>query len=270
MGGTTTAAVRRRLAVLSGVVGLLLGLAGLAGLSLDRSDAAVLERAEAAVATGEVGEAGGALLSDSFAPFAPFADAARADAEAGSDAELLTFDTEPREVARAAEDDSWDGYRADVTFIEPEPESTPPHDPQRVIIPSIGVDASLVELGLAPDGSMITPDFGLAGWYIKGPAPGDDGPAVIVAHVDSVRGPDVFFNLRHLQPGDEIHVPSSDGRTATFVVESSEMQPKEALPVDRIWGKTDGPALRLITCGGNFNQARRSYESNVIVYASPA
>jgi hypothetical protein len=31
---------------------------------------------------------------------------------------------------------------------------------------------------------------------------------------------------------------------------------------------TTGPSLRLITCGGPFDRSVRSYEDNVVVYAS--
>jgi sortase (surface protein transpeptidase) len=139
--------------------------------------------------------------------------------------------------------------------------------PVRVQIPSIGVDADLRAIGLLEDGSMEVPDFGLAGWYNLGPRPGEAGPAVIVAHVDSYQGPDVFFRLRELSSGDVVKVRHKDGTTSRFVVRSSEQQLKEKLPVDRIWNKTSEPVLRLVTCGGDFDETERHYRSNVIVYA---
>jgi sortase (surface protein transpeptidase) len=142
--------------------------------------------------------------------------------------------------------------------------------PVRVVIPAIDVDADLVALGLNDDGSMEVPDFGLAGWYEPGPRPGEPGPAVIAAHVDSVRGPDVFFRLRDLAMGDKVTVEYADGSDTTFVVKNSEQQLKEDLPVERIWNPTDHPVLRLITCGGEFDASARSYLSNLIVYASAA
>lgn len=142
--------------------------------------------------------------------------------------------------------------------------------PVRVVIPAIDVDSELVPLGLNDDQSMEVPNFGLAGWYEPGPRPGARGPAVIAAHVDSVNGPDVFFRLKELSAGDEITVKHADGTDTTFVVRRSEQQLKEDLPVDRIWSDTEEVALRLITCGGNFDPEARSYKSNVIVYARQA
>jgi sortase (surface protein transpeptidase) len=152
----------------------------------------------------------------------------------------------------------------------PSPEAAQVAKPIRLSIPAIDVDADLVDLGLNDDGSMEVPNFGLAGWYEPGPRPGAPGPAVIAAHVDSVRGPDVFYRLKELTPGDRITVEHADGATTTFKVKRSEQQLKEELPADRIWNDTDKVVLRLITCGGDFDRNERSYRANVIIYAAAA
>jgi len=156
-----------------------------------------------------------------------------------------------------------------VTAVTVE-EATPSNEigvPARVIVPSVDIDADIVGVGLQEDGAMETPDFGLAGWYRLGPRPGESGPAVIVAHVDSVRGPDVFNRLDELTAGDAIVVEDAVGGRARFIVRDSETIAKSELPIDRIWSDGADPVLRLITCGGEFDRAIRSYESNVIVYA---
>ncbi len=150
----------------------------------------------------------------------------------------------------------------------PPPVTAPAAEPVGITIPAIGVDADVTAVGLDDDTSMQTPDFGLAGWYAEGPRPGDPGPAVIVAHVDSRSGPDVFYRLRELQPGDQIMVEQADGNTATFVVERSEQVDKDQLPTDHIWNHTTDRVLRLITCGGRFDRSIGHYTDNVIVYAA--
>jgi hypothetical protein len=157
--------------------------------------------------------------------------------------------------------------RADPT---PEPPALPSGAPERVEIAAIGVDAELVELGLEPDGAMEVPDFGLAGWYTEGPPPGHPGPAVVAAHVDSRAGPDVFYRLRDLAPGDTVTVHYDGGDEAVFTVTSSERVPKDDLPGDRIWPVTADRLLTLITCGGEFDRSVRHYRDNVIVYTRPA
>ncbi|MFH0917350.1 MAG: sortase [bacterium] len=140
-----------------------------------------------------------------------------------------------------------------------------PH-PVRIVIPAIEVDATTIDVGLLDGGDMEVPPFGKAGWYALGPAPGAGGPAVLVAHVDSTKGPDVFYRLKDLKPGDEILVYGEDGDLATFVMDTKEQQLKSELPVERIWSDTWEPVIRLITCGGEFDRDSRHYLSNVIVY----
>jgi sortase (surface protein transpeptidase) len=115
-------------------------------------------------------------------------------------------------------------------------------------IPAVGVDATVVPVGLLAGRTMAVPAVDQAGWYEPGPRPGEAGPAVIVGHVDSRRGPAVFFRLQELRPGDRIVVGLDGGGTRSFLVEQVERQPKEDLPVGRIWNRTDRPVLRLITC----------------------
>jgi len=164
---------------------------------------------------------------------------------------------------------------AAVPTTAPSTEDTPtpvvadagPGAPTRVTIPAIGVDAALVPVGLKDDGSMQTPDFGAAAWYEPGPRPGEPGPAVVVAHVDSaVGGLDVFGRLRELRPGDQVTVHYPDS-ARTFVVTDLEQTAKADLPTTRIWNGTTAPVLRLITCGGAFDRGARSYLDNIVVYA---
>jgi Sortase domain len=100
---------------------------------------------------------------------------------------------------------------------------------------------------------------------IEIPAVGVDAP---VGHVDSRRGPAVFSRLQELRPGDRIVVGLDGGAARSFLVERVERQPKEDLPVGRIWNRTDRPVLRLLTCGGSFDRCTGHYRDNVIVYAT--
>ena len=143
-------------------------------------------------------------------------------------------------------------------------------EPVTIEIPVIDVDADLVPLGLRRDGAMEVPGNGLAGWYRPGPRPGQPGPAVVAAHVDSGRGPDVFFRLRDLRPGDAVTVVDDADARHRFVVVDTERSAKTDLPVARIWSDGDAPVLRLITCGGAFDRTTGHYVDNVIVYAEAA
>ncbi|MDJ0663934.1 MAG: class F sortase [Acidimicrobiia bacterium] len=140
--------------------------------------------------------------------------------------------------------------------------------PLRVRIPSIEVDAPIIDLGLNPDRTIEVPsDFDDTGWYTGRSVPGEIGPGVVVGHVDSRRGPAVFFRLRELTAGDVILVDRSDGRVAWFEVTDVVLVKKDAFPTEAVYGGTEAPTLRVITCGGEFDRDERSYLGNLIVYA---
>ena len=144
-------------------------------------------------------------------------------------------------------------------------------DPVTIRIPSIQVEAPIIGLGLRDDGSIEVPeDTDQTGWWRDGPEPGEKGPSVILGHVDSRVGPAVFFRLTELKAGDRIHIDREDGTTVTYAVESSEHHAKDDFPTDAVYGATDEPTLRLVTCGGDFDRNARSYIDNLIVFASLA
>jgi sortase (surface protein transpeptidase) len=141
--------------------------------------------------------------------------------------------------------------------------------PSRITIPKIGVASRLDQLGRAPDGTVEVPDrWEVAGWYAPGPRPGDPGSAVILGHVDSKRGPAVFFRLRELRPGDEIKVTRADGSVVRFVVERTGQYDKQRFPTDDVYYPTLRSTLRLVTCGGQFDDTAGHYRSNIIVFAT--
>jgi sortase (surface protein transpeptidase) len=141
--------------------------------------------------------------------------------------------------------------------------------PVRIDVPRIGVRSSLDRLGRARDKTVEVPTrWEVAGWYAAGTRPGDPGSAVILGHVDSKRGPAVFFRLRELREGDEIQVGRADGSTIRFVVERVAQYDKQRFPTDEVYYPTLTPALRLVTCGGEFDATAGHYRSNVIVFAT--
>ncbi|ANZ37812.1 class F sortase [Lentzea guizhouensis] len=147
----------------------------------------------------------------------------------------------------------------------------PPSEPTEVRIPKIGAVSSLVPLGLNPDETVEVPPVEQpmqAGWYRHARTPGEPGPAVVLGHVDGNRQAGIFFRLKELVAGDEVVVSRKDGTTATFRVRRTEQIAKDSFPTEAVYGDTDVPELRLITCGGSYDQAARSYRDNVIVYAT--
>jgi sortase (surface protein transpeptidase) len=139
----------------------------------------------------------------------------------------------------------------------------------RLLVPAAGIDTPLPPLRVDPAGALVPPDdVATAGWFSQGPAPGDAGPAVLVGHVDSTAGPGVFFRLRGLRTGDEVVVRRADGSAVRFTVTRVARYPKTAFPSAAVYGPTADPELRLVTCGGAFDRAARSYLDDVVVFAT--
>ncbi len=149
----------------------------------------------------------------------------------------------------------------------------PPAEPIGLRIDVIDVTSTLVSLGLNTDDTIEVPPVESpmqAGWYRYGPTPGEIGPAVILGHVDGGGRDGVFARLDELSTGHEIAVTRADGRTAVFSVTRTVQLPKARFPTEAVYGDTRGAQLRLITCGGEFDESGGSYRDNVIVYAALA
>jgi hypothetical protein len=143
--------------------------------------------------------------------------------------------------------------------------------PVAIRIESLGVDTAVVAAGAEPaTGEMaVPPDPSVVAWYQFGPAPGEAGSAVLAGHVDYGGRPGSFFSLASLEPGASVAVTGADGREQRFVVTARRQFSKPQLPVAELFTRDGPPTLVLVTCGGGFDRAARSYLDNVVVYAVP-
>ncbi|TVL90577.1 class F sortase [Streptomyces sp. SAJ15] len=145
-----------------------------------------------------------------------------------------------------------------------------PRSPATAIsIPAVSLEAPVVGLGLDRQGRLATPPMDAprqAGWYERGASPGEPGTALMVGHRDTRTGPAVFLNLAQLRPGDEIDVDRADRRTAVFTVDAVRTYRKAEFPDARVYGHTDRPELRLLTCGGRFDP-KTGYAANIVVFS---
>lgn len=146
----------------------------------------------------------------------------------------------------------------------------PGSKPVSVSIPTIGVQLSLIELGLQPDGTLAVPSgaqVSKGAWFTGSPVPGAVGPSVIEAHVTTSTGKGPFFRLASLHDGDRASVRLADGTSVQFTVYRVARYPKDAFPTGEVYGNTSGPELRLITCGGEFDRSTGHFDDNTVVYA---
>ena len=170
------------------------------------------------------------------------------------------------------------------TPVEVAPTASPtrsPHakaTPSRLLIPAIGINAAVEDVGIVPNGKwagdMETPTqsrWEHVGWYDAGPRPGERGSAVIDGHLDDQYGqPAVFWNLRKLHAGDEVQVVMSNGKKLTFRVSRIAYYPPQAAPLQDIFGNSGGIYLNLITCAGDWIPSEGQTTLRLVVYTTLA
>ena len=141
--------------------------------------------------------------------------------------------------------------------------------PARLRAPSIGLDANVVDVGVAKSGNMAVPyTYTDAGWYRYGPKPGETGSTVIDGHVDNgLGGGAVFERLSSLKPGDDIYIDTKDGATLHFKVEEAQTYDVADVPLQKVFNRSDQARLNLITCDGTWEADQKMYDKRHIVYA---
>lgn len=141
--------------------------------------------------------------------------------------------------------------------------------PVTIRVAEIALDARIIPVGVDSNNQFDVPSAETVGWYQYSSSPGATGASVLAAHVDYGGTPGAFFNLQKVLPGDLLEVELDDGTVLPYLVTGNTVYDKTELPAGELFRKDGDPVLQLITCGGAFNPAERSYEANVVVTAVP-
>jgi LPXTG-site transpeptidase (sortase) family protein len=237
-----------------------------AGGYLDQAPPARRSRRSLVTATcvpAAIAAVGGALLAPSF----DGPDGSRLGPASASAASLAREANGPGGLPPLLPVVERDGRPQLATYPAPAPAvSTRPAPPARISIPAARVDAPVDAVGAAR-GELAVPSLGRAGWWDGGPRPGEDGRAVIVGHLDSHSGPDVFGRVPDLSRGDAILVRDQAGGAHHYSVVGVTRVRKAKFPTDDVYGPASRPVLVLVTCGGPWDAALGHYRDNVLVYA---
>jgi hypothetical protein len=145
--------------------------------------------------------------------------------------------------------------------------------PVRVTIPAVGLSTRLVPVGLNRARQIEMPSPFVAGWYRSGlPVRklGAAGPVVLVGHVDTYKGPAVFYRLTGVRRGDKVEVVRADGSRARFVITRVTVVMKSTFPLSAVFDPTAKASIRLITCTGFFDTATGHYVDSLIAWGRPA
>lgn len=141
--------------------------------------------------------------------------------------------------------------------------------PVSLSVPNIGLTTPLLSLGRDAKGEAEVPpgEAGSpAGWYKYSPTPGEQGPSVILGHVNTTTIPEgVFYRLHELKPGEQFSVTRADGSVLVFGVDRTEIFQKASFPTLAVYGNTDRAEIRLITCGG-YEPGTGEFVENTVVY----
>lgn len=148
-------------------------------------------------------------------------------------------------------------------------------EPVFLRIPDRGTESPIERTGMDASRTVYVPeDVSVTAWFTGSRRlDATYGSTVLVGHRDSAtQGSGALFGIEELATGSSIVVTSRDGTQHEYVVTSTELVDKSrfADSAPRIFTHRGPHRLVLITCGGAFDEAVRSYDSNVIVIALPA
>jgi sortase (surface protein transpeptidase) len=158
-------------------------------------------------------------------------------------------------------------HRATIDALTPRPVAVP----VRVSIPALAVDGPVFPAGVNGENELdVPPDARSLVWYRHGPSPGERGSAVIAGHLNWRGATGLFADLASTPVGAAVTVVYDDGSQRLFTVTSVDLVPKPAVSMNGVFDRDGARLLRLVTCGGEFDDQARSYLSNVVVTAVPA
>ena len=153
------------------------------------------------------------------------------------------------------------------------PSSGPRFDTHwEIILPSAGIHAAIVQVGLTSDGAMGSPDNPfVVGWFNRSAIPGELGNALLGGHRDYQDRDGnidvgVCWELDETSVGDQlIMFDQSSSRYYVYdIVDIATIRPdsKEAV---KYLSQTRESVVTLITCSGDFDAETHSYDERIVV-----
>lgn len=139
--------------------------------------------------------------------------------------------------------------------------------PVHLYFPNQEIDMEIEPVGQDEEGRMGTLDTHLkAAWYEPGPAPGDEGNALINGHIRWKKKLGYFSVLQDMQLYDPIVTLHSDGSLRVFYVVSVDIYPLDNVP-EHVMAFDDVRRVTLITCNGEFDRSIGTSVNRCIVIA---
>jgi Sortase domain len=144
--------------------------------------------------------------------------------------------------------------------------------PTTVAIPRLHLRAATTPAGVGSDSrSLDLPESARAVvWWAYGAWPGaTSGTVLLAGHVSWNGRVGSLAGLPSLLVGDRVALTRADGTVVRYAVTGRRHVPKASLAELGVFATVGAPRLVLVTCGGRYDAARRSYDDNVVVQARP-
>ncbi|RTK94721.1 class F sortase [Candidatus Saccharibacteria bacterium] len=147
--------------------------------------------------------------------------------------------------------------------------SVPADKPLSIQLPTIKAEGFIQQVGADKNNQMVVPsNVHMAGWYTKSVLPGANGLSIIDGHVNGLYAKGIFANLGKLKSDDAFTVTFGDKSVKNFKVKKVQtVSVKEADTALYVRDTSIAKQLNLITCGGKFNKADRTYDARIIIVA---
>jgi len=142
--------------------------------------------------------------------------------------------------------------------------------PSALIIPKLGINATIEARGQSWSGRMLRPTMARrVAWYRDGTIPGQPGKAVMYGHLtDNSFHPAIFSQLNKLRRNDRVYVTDISGNTHVFRVTSRSTYRANEPPLRQIMGPTRYIQLNLYTCAGKWDAKTQNYTHYLVVYTA--
>lgn len=136
-----------------------------------------------------------------------------------------------------------------------------------VALPTLGVEAPIVKVGIDEQSMMVVPTNARdVAWLDQGGIPGFTQNVVLAGHINYSGASGSFGRIAELQPGDEITVKIED-KDLRYRVQWNCSFPRDTDRAEQIMGYTNAPSITLISCGGVFDRAARTHTNRIAVRA---
>lgn len=143
-------------------------------------------------------------------------------------------------------------------------------EPERLSIPSLGVEGCIQNVGIDQHGAVAVPtNIHIGGWFVDSARPGEPGLSIIDGHINgNFTNDGIFQHLDQLRKGEMFTVTRGDGTILQFetvsvksiaVGEAADELFKHDTAIDS--------QLNLITCGGQWNEEMKQFDHRIIATA---